>query len=73
MNLLKLIENKIEVVDAPLSQGLHFRAFQGETDYPIMVAIFNNSREADKTDWLSSVEDVRADYSHLTNCDPATE
>ena len=69
----QLVENRIKVADAPAVPGLFFRSFQGETDYPIMAAIFNNSREADKADWLSTAEDVRADYSHLTNCDPATD
>ena len=67
----QLVENRIKVADAPTVPGLYFRSFQGETDYPIMAAIFNKSREADKADWLSTAEDVRADYSHLTNCDPA--
>ncbi|WP_420631186.1 GNAT family N-acetyltransferase [Candidatus Leptofilum sp.] len=73
MNASKLAENSIEVTDPPAVPGLHFRRFQGESDFPHMVAIFNNCREADKTDWLSSVGDVRADYEHLTNCDPYTD
>ena len=73
MSIQEAINNEIKMEEIPPVPNLRFRGFQGERDYPDMAAIFNNSREADQADWLSSEEDVRADYSNLTNCDPATD
>lgn len=73
MSSLELLENEIIVADLPAVPGLRFRGFQGETDYPHIVAIINGSRDADQSDWLATVEEMRINYTHLTNCDPATD
>lgn len=54
----------------PAVPGLLFRHFRGPADYPHMVAIVTDSREADKLEWVSSVEQVTRDYEFLGNCDP---
>lgn len=73
MSSIELLENEIIVAEMPAVPGLRFRGFQGERDYPHMVAIINGSREADQGEWLVTVEETATDYAHLTNCDPNTD
>jgi ribosomal protein S18 acetylase RimI-like enzyme len=60
----------ITLPDAPDIPGLTFRAFRGESDYPGMVAVFEASKEADRFDWVITVEETRRKFAHLHNCDP---
>lgn len=60
----------IVLPDAPPIPELIFRPFQGESDYPGMVAVFEASKEIDRFDWVITVDDVRREFDHLTNCDP---
>jgi mycothiol synthase len=55
---------------SPKLEGLVLRGFQGETDYPHILAMINASKQADQVQRSDSVEDVRRVYTHLTNCDP---
>lgn len=73
MSSMELLKNELFVAEMPAVSGLHFRGFQGESDYPHMVAIINGSQEADQSEMLASVEEVATDYAHLTNCDPTTD
>ena len=73
MSSIELVNNEIEVAEMPAVPGLRFRGFQGESDYPHIVDIFNGSREADQSDYVTNLEDITADYSYLSNCDPATD
>lgn len=73
MSSIELLENEVEVAEMPAVPGLRFRGFQGESDYPHIVAIFNGCCEADQSDYVTTLEEIAADYSHLTNCDPATD
>jgi mycothiol synthase len=50
--------------------GLSFRRFQGETDYPKMLASIQGSKEADGIERSDTLEDIVHNYSHLVNCDP---
>ncbi len=50
--------------------GLSFRRFQGESDFPAMLAVIHGSKEADKDEPSSTLEDITRDYAHLVNCDP---
>ena len=70
MSTKELLENEIEVAAMPTIPGLRFRHFQGESDYPLMVAVLEGCRDADEREWISSVEETAVDYAHLTNCDP---
>jgi mycothiol synthase len=60
----------IVLPDAPPIPGLTFRSFQGESDYPGMVDVFEASKEVDRFDWVITVDDVRREFDHLHNCDP---
>lgn len=73
MSSSTLLENEIVVTDKPAVPGLRFRRFQGESDYPLMVAVVEGCREADKTEWANTVEETAVDYAHLTNCNPYTD
>ena len=73
MSTSELLKDEIQVAEKPKVPGLHFRHFQGESDYPLMVAVMEGCREVDERDWISSVEETAVDYAHLTNCDPATD
>jgi len=59
--------------EAPEIPGLTFRGFAGEADYPKMLAVIEASKHADKVERSETVDDLRRNYSHLTNCDPYTD
>ncbi len=61
---------QIEMSNTPDVAGLSFCRFRGKEDYPAMVAVIKECREADKLEWAISVEDTERDYEHLQNCDP---
>jgi mycothiol synthase len=65
--------DKILLSDAPNIEGLTFRRFRGEKDYPLMVAVINESNKADEIAHTDSLGDVAATYRHLVNCDPYTD
>ena len=70
---MALIESSIRMdslIDVPDVPGLIFRGFQGETDYPKMLAVISGSKNADKIERTDTLEDVANNYAHLTNCDP---
>jgi mycothiol synthase len=60
----------IAVPDAPRVQGLRFRRFAGEADYPAMLEVMQAAKVADKLDESFSLASVESTYRHLTNCDP---
>lgn len=59
--------------DIPDVPGLVFRPFRGAADYPGIVAVVEGSREADKLEWMTTVEDLTFQFAHLENCDPTTD
>jgi GNAT superfamily N-acetyltransferase len=65
-----MTEDQILLAGAPDIPGLAFRHFQGESDYPRMVAAIAASAAADRNERADRVEDIANAYSHLTNCDP---
>jgi ribosomal protein S18 acetylase RimI-like enzyme len=58
------------LAEAPNIEGLTFRRFRGEKDYPVMVAIINESNKVDEIPHTDSLEGIAATYRHLVNCDP---
>ena len=50
--------------------GVVFRNFQGESDYPHILAVINGSKAADGVQRSDTLEDVTRNYAHLHNCDP---
>lgn len=55
---------------SPEIQGLIFRKFLGDSDFPQMMKIIDSAAKADKQESGETLEDLKHDYNHLTNCDP---
>ncbi len=68
-----LLHEPVIVTTAPALPGLTFRGFAGESDYPKMLAVIEGCKQADRVERTDSLEDIRRNYSHLTNCDPYTD
>jgi ribosomal protein S18 acetylase RimI-like enzyme len=66
----ELITEQVEVLNAPDIPGLRFRRFRGEDDYIYMLEIINGSKAADGAERSDTLDDIRRNYEHLTNCDP---
>ncbi|MFV1858963.1 MAG: GNAT family N-acetyltransferase [Anaerolineales bacterium] len=64
------MQQQVELQDAPEIEGLTFRGFRGELDYPAIVAIVEGSKDFDQIKQVTSLEDIQRSYSHLRNCDP---
>ena len=60
----------INVPGKPSIRGLHFRRFEGASDYPKMIAVIDACKEADHDERSEKVEDLKNQYTHLVNCDP---
>lgn len=67
------LQETISLPAAPAIPGLTFRGFAGESDYPKMLAVIEASKQVDGVERTDTLEDIRRNYSHLTNCDPNTE
>lgn len=67
------MNDEIIVPDAPQIEGLRFRRFAAESDYPAMVALSNKCSAAAGLDYVTTLEDLRHNYSFLINCDPAQD
>jgi ribosomal protein S18 acetylase RimI-like enzyme len=70
MSRQNMVSEKIRVPEAPEIEGLSFRGFRGETDYPHMLAVIEGSKEVDQIERTETLEDLANNYAHLTNCDP---
>lgn len=60
----------VQIEEMPDVQGLTFRRFRGEVDYPLMQAVLQGSKDADGLERIPTIEDLTLIYSHLDNCDP---
>lgn len=58
---------------APALPGLRFRRFAGVNDYPRMIEVLAASKDADGLEEVDTLEALTNAYSHLFNCDPATD
>jgi GNAT superfamily N-acetyltransferase len=63
-------QEQITLPYAPEVPGLVFRGFEGESDYPKMLAVINSSKVVDQIDRTDTLEDITRNYEHLNNCDP---
>jgi mycothiol synthase len=54
----------------PPIPGLHFRHFQGASDYAQIAGVISASEAADNLDRKVSADDIAHAYQHLDNCDP---
>jgi GNAT superfamily N-acetyltransferase len=57
----------------PNLPALTTRGFQGESDFPNMVAVIEASQVVDQIERVANVASVARNYAHLVNCDPATD
>lgn len=67
--MLTLQEHSL-LAKSPAIPGLSFRGFAGEGDYPKMLAVIEASKHADQVERSDTLDDIRRNYSHLTNSDP---
>jgi ribosomal protein S18 acetylase RimI-like enzyme len=61
---------RISIENAPDVEGLTFRHFRGEADYPAMARIIAAAKTADGVERTDTVETIANGYQHLNNCDP---
>jgi mycothiol synthase len=52
---------------------IRFRMFGGDDDFPGMVAVVDEVSRVDGIDRTVTVDTMRQSYSHLVNCEPATD
>jgi mycothiol synthase len=57
------------ITDAPDLPGLRLRGFQGETDYPKMIAVIKSTKSVDQVERNDTVESMANLYAHLHHCD----
>ena len=62
--------NEIKINQTPKIDGLSFRKFAGDPDFPIMVKIVEAASKADGDSFAVTLESITHDYQHLTNSDP---
>ncbi len=65
-----IAKDSVAVAGAPDIDGLAFRYFRGESDFPKLIAVLIASNLADGVEEINSVEDMASRYSNLKNCDP---
>jgi GNAT superfamily N-acetyltransferase len=56
----------VELKDAPPIQGLRFRRFRGESDFPQIVAVSRGMREADQQEYTISADDLAMQFKMLS-------
>lgn len=65
------MKTKEIILDTPPEiEGLRFRKFLGEPDYPHMLTIIEAVNKADHQEGGETLADLKHRYEHLTNCDP---
>ena len=64
------MQQQIVLDNMPKIDGVTFRGFLGEVDYPAMVTILKETDDFDQIKQAITLEDIQRSYSHLTNCDP---
>ena len=69
MSKLPITQN-MDIPGKPLISGLHFRHFEGVSDYPKMIAVIDFIREIDREEVGNKLADLENLYAHLVNCDP---
>jgi mycothiol synthase len=63
----------IQLTEAPPIEGLVFRRFRGESDYPQIVEVFTRSWQADGLEVALSVEDADRLYANMKNFEPSRD
>lgn len=66
-------ETRIVVPNAPDIEGLSFRGFLGDEDFPRMLEVSDRCKVADDQDYVETLDDLRRYYRHLVNSDPTKD
>jgi mycothiol synthase len=69
----RLMKEEFAIPNAPIIPGLTFRRFRGDTDYPLIAALFDACKIIDGLESTMKVEDIAISFRHLENCDPHTD
>jgi mycothiol synthase len=65
-----MIDHQLFLPDAPAIDGLRFRAFEPDRDYPVLAELIGSVHVADGVDWIPTAETLRVDYEHTAEFDP---
>lgn len=60
-------------LEGPAIGGLRFRLFRGEEDLPGMLRVYTAAHAADGLEDVTTLDQLRLNYSTLVNCDPARD
>ncbi|MBC8508176.1 MAG: GNAT family N-acetyltransferase [Anaerolineales bacterium] len=66
-------KTNIFIPEAPQIPGLRFRYFRGESDYPVIMNVFNACKVVDDFDYTMTLDGVAHHFETITNCDPFTD
>lgn len=69
----ELTTEKLSFPSLPGLPEVVFRGFEGEGDYPKMLAVINGSKEVDGIERSDKLEDISRNYAHLHNSTPASD
>lgn len=67
---MQINTNPVFRPNAPEIPGLSFRGFEGQSDYPKMIAVMAGSKEADQIERVDTVDFMVYHYAHLVNFNP---
>lgn len=73
MGINRKLQEMMAVEGAPQIEGLWFRHFRGEEDYPGMLACIQACKVVDHVERTDTLEDITRNYAHLTNSDPQSD
>lgn len=71
--MMKVLTENLKIKNAPKIEGLNFRRFRGEEDFPAMLDVYKEAMEADGLEAADTLEDLANNYNHLVRSDPATD
>ncbi len=70
MSTQQLINDRIEIPNAPAIPSLGFRTWRGESDLPLMLEVINSCKSEDKVERSETLAEITNTYNHLERCDP---
>jgi GNAT superfamily N-acetyltransferase len=63
-------QENIQIPEAPQIPGLRFRYFQGESDFPNIMEVFNPCKEADNFEYTMTIEAIAHNFEHMEHSNP---
>lgn len=61
------------IPESPQIPGLNVRYFEGQADYPNIIAVFDACKIVDDVEYSLTLEGVKHHFDHIINCDPFTD